>query len=455
MLTIALEKLDFFPANRVTDDTSILTLKNLVFEPLLRWQPGGRVAPALFSRWTHDDAGRRWRFFIRPEAQFHDGEPCRSQHIVDFIAGILNSTDMFGMKWSYARYLAQAKISVAPDNSVLVDNPEPLADILDIFSEFYICGENAAGEAVLGTGPYRVEEFQRGTSATLASGTGNRILVRCEPRAEGRYELLKSGAVDAALNLERMHGIIDFDPRWRWVRALNTLSVMYYLNCREGLFASAEARLAVNHAVDRTRLIETLFQGLGAPAAIIVSPFHLGMAEPIAPIAYDPDRARRLLDSAGGPAEVTLRTPLFMPERAPGISAFVAEALGRVGLSVTIETETDRPEYARQVGRKEIGDMAIFDSSPQSTYRVLNDKISSVTQGVWWQGYDDAETERHIAAANRAVTDDDRERAYAICLRRLNAAPPWLYLMHPTDILATRPDLSRLTIDHKGTLVIP
>ncbi|MFN4211266.1 MAG: hypothetical protein ACK4G5_11920, partial [Devosia sp.] len=197
------------------------------------------------------------------------------------------------------------------------------------------------------------------------------------------------------------------------------------------------------------------FQGLGAPAASIVSPFHLGMAEPIAPIAYDPALAQRLLDSAGGPADVTLRTPLFMPERAPRISAFVAEALGRVGLSVTIETETDRPEYARQVGRKEIGDMAIFDSSPQSTYRVLNDKISSVTQGVWWQGYDDAETERHIAAANRAVADDDRERAYAICLRRLNAAPPWLYLMHPTDILATRPDLSRLTIDHKGTLVIP
>ena len=59
MLTIALEKVDFLPATRVTDDTSVLTLKNLVFEPLLRWDAGGSTKPALFSHWgtppTADD----------------------------------------------------------------------------------------------------------------------------------------------------------------------------------------------------------------------------------------------------------------------------------------------------------------------------------------------------------------------------------------------------------------
>lgn len=454
MLIIALEKLDFFPANRVTDDTSILTLKNLVFEPLLRWQPGGQVAPALFSHWTHDDAGRRWRFFIRPHARFHDGEPCRAEHIIEYISGILNSTDMFGMKWSYARYLAHARISAGPDNSLLVENPEPLADILDIFSEFYICRENEAGQAVLGTGPYRVAAFERGASAMLVAGNGQAIHARCEANAEARYELLRAGSVDAALNLERMQGEVDFDPRWQWGRAVNTLSVMYYLNCSSGLFRSPEARLAVNHAVDKKLLIETIFQGLGVPATTVVSPFHLGMAQPIAPIAYDPDAARRLLDAAGGPAEIRLRTPLHMPDRALQISAFVAEALNAVGFSVSIEIETDRPEYARQVGRKAMGDMAIFDSSPQSTYRVLNDKISSATKAVWWQGYDDAETERLITAANRAVSGRGREAAYAACLRRLNAAPPWLYLMHPTEIFAARPDISGLAIDHKGVLIL-
>ena len=68
-LTIALEKIVFFPANRVTDDTSVLTLKNLVFEPLCRWEHGQSL-PGLFARWDHSADGRQWRFYLRDDATF-------------------------------------------------------------------------------------------------------------------------------------------------------------------------------------------------------------------------------------------------------------------------------------------------------------------------------------------------------------------------------------------------
>ena len=45
-LTVALERVEFLPLGRVTDDTSILTLRSLVFEPLCRWRDG-RVGPGL------------------------------------------------------------------------------------------------------------------------------------------------------------------------------------------------------------------------------------------------------------------------------------------------------------------------------------------------------------------------------------------------------------------------
>lgn len=457
-LRIGLEKIDFLPPTRVTDDTSVLTLKNLVFEPLLAWDKG-LVRPALFSSWSHSPDGCEWRFIIRDAAIFHDGKPCTASDILDFISGIVEAVDTFGMKWSYARYLAHAEIMADDDRTVVIRNPSPIADILDIFSEFYICRLNASGEPLLGTGRYQVIEWEASKRAVLERVHGQqgpeRIEAFAEKSADSRLALLSSGAVDAALNLERVEGRLDFSERLQWGQAVNTLSVMYYLNCQQGMFRSQKARLAVNHAVDTTAIARDIFHGLAVPSATIVSPYHLGARQAgLSPIPYDPQTARRLLDEAGESNRIKLRTPTFMPERAPEISQFVAAQLEAVGLTVEIETELDRPEYARQIGRKEMGDMAIFDSSPHSTYRILNDKISRETQAVWWQGFDDDETEQRISAANRAISDEARAIAYGHCLKRLHANPPWLYLIHPIDVFAANKSIAGLSIDHKGTLNI-
>jgi peptide/nickel transport system substrate-binding protein len=444
MLRIAAEKVAFLPATRVTDDTSVLTLKNLVFEPLCRWRDG-LCGPGLFDRWEHDDDGRHWLFHIRDGAAFHDGKPCVADDILQFIDAILGSVDSFGMKWAYARYLVDAKITAASQTTIAVVNPRPFADILDVFAEFYVCRET-----ILGTGPYRVTGYD-GVEAHLAK-SDERISLTAIARAADRYQALHDGTVDVALNLERMDSKPDFNDGLRWEQAVNTLSVMYYLNCSGGPFATREARIAANLAVDRRRLIDELFFGLGVPATTIVSPNHLGFrSAALPPIPYDPDGARRLLDRTT-PRDITIRTPEYMPERARQISEAVAEALRQIGLDVRLDVQSDRPEYAREVGRKQIGDMAIFDSSPQSTYRVLNDKISSRVKGVWWQGYDDAEVETLIEAANGAVSDDQRERNYGRCLARLHANPPWLYLFHPIDVCASAPHVRGVSLDHKGVL---
>ena len=207
--------------------------------------------------------------------------------------------------------------------------------------------------------------------------------------------------------------------------------------------------------MDKEALVRDVFGGQAAVSSSIVGPAHLGMAAgDIAPIPYDPDQARALLDASQVSRDLLLRTPTHMPEHAPEISRFVAEALERVGFHVRIETEHDRPEYARQVGRKEIGDLSIFDSSPHSSFRVLDDKISSASQAVWWQGYQDAKVQELIAAANGTVAPRAREAAYAACLRRLNENPPWLYLVHPIALAAARLVAPAISLDAKGTLAI-
>ncbi len=458
-VTIALPKLAFPPPGRVTDDTSVLTLRSLVQEPLCRWVDGA-VLPGLFASWSHDDGGRVWRFRLHPGARFHDGAACDAAAVIATIEEHLCGLDTFGMPWPYARYLAGATFAAETADTLRVETPAPFADLPEIFAEFFVARATPAGEALLGTGPYRVEGYDPGRSADLVATDPAtqpaRLRLVAMPDAEARHAALLSAEADVAANLERMARPPLGRDGLDWTRAGNTLSVMYYLDCRQGLFAHAAARMAANLAVDRRAMLDQLFHGLGVPATTIVSPWHLGHAQAaLPPLPHDPDAAKRLLDQAGGGAdELLLRTPLHMPEGAPAISAMIADALGRIGLRVRIETEPDRPDYARQVGRGRIGDLAIFDSSPSSTFRVMDDKISAATRGQWWQGHDDPPLEPLFATARRTMDDAARATAYAACLRRLRDNPPWLYLFHPVELVAARPGVARVALDHRGVLSI-
>lgn len=456
MLTVALEHVDFLPIGRVTDDTSLLTLRSLAFEPLCRWQDGA-VRPGLLAGWQHEDDGRTWTFALRPGATFHDGRICTAEDVVEAIRAHLSAIDGFGMQVPYARYLAGARITPEGPGMLSVSTPRPLADLPEILAEFFVVRPGTGGAPTVGTGPYRVLDHAPASHAVLEAVDPGRNPARIRlvaiPDAETRHRLVAEGAADAATNLERMRDPRARDVSLTWVEAPNTLSVMYCLECRKGAFAHPAARRAVNLAVDARAIVDELFHGMGIPAATIVSPFHLGFREAgLDPIPHDPAAARRMFEEARVTGEVLIRTPLRMPHRAPEVSAMVAQQLGQAGIPARVQAEPDRPDYARQVGRGQIGDMAIFDSSPHSTFRVLNDKISSAVRGQWWQGHDDPELEPLIATANTTMDHAARAEAYGRCLRRLQQNPPWLYLFHPIEAFAARPGTPPLTLDHRGVL---
>jgi peptide/nickel transport system substrate-binding protein len=452
-LTLALERVEFPPLGRVTDDTSILTLRGLVQEPLCRWRDGW-IEPGLLAAWTHDATARDWRFAIRPGAAFHDGVPVTPRHVLDTIRQHCEGLDMFGMPWPYARYLDGAVIEQAGADAIRIATRRPFPDLPEVLAEFFCVRATPQGEALLGTGAYRVIHYDAKREARLESVDPARaprqLRLVAEQDADTRHAMLRDGAADAATNLERMRGRIGA-PGLDWHKAANTLSVMYYLDCTRPPFDQPAARLGVNLAVDAQAILDELFQGLGVLASSIVSPFHLGHAEAaLSPIPHDPARARALLKDVR--EEILIRTPTHMPERAGEVSRMVADQLAASGVAARIEVEQDRPLYARQVAAKRIGQMAIFDSSPHSTFRVLDDKISATTRGLWWQGHDDAQLQPLIEAANRTPDHAARAQAYARCLRRLHENPPWLYLFHPVEVFAARPGTPGLALDHRGAL---
>ncbi|KAM5516650.1 ABC-type dipeptide transport periplasmic component [Fusarium oxysporum f. sp. phaseoli] len=342
LLRVVLENVDFRLPTQVTDDNSVLALKSLVLEPLIQWQPSGEVLPGLFARWDVSDDQRTWFFHIRDGAVFHDGKTCDAPLIVEYIKGFLDSHDYFGMAWSYSRYFANTTFTAEDAKVVKIQHQEPFPDLLNVLNDFWPSRIDGNGKPILGTGPYRVVDFQR--QDDIGSAT-----------------------------LE----LVDPAQHPAWSRKI--------------------VATAARSGEERLKLLQS-----GQP--------------------------------------LRLRTPEWMPEHAIKITEFVKRSLEAIGFKVDVEFETNRPEYARSIGlRKNIGDLACFDSTPNTTFRVLDDKVSSESHGTWWLGYHDDGFQRLFAKARIAAKGDDRNKAYAEALKRVHENPPWLYIAHPDVIWATKP----------------
>ena len=440
-----------------TDQPDLQSILALVYEPLMAWRDG-RVEPGLVDSWEISDGGRTWLLNLRGDVRFHDGSLCTAEHVIQSLERMRGAGGAFGMGGVYSPYLEPLEWEPESRTQLRVRSAAPTGDLADIFAAVYVGKPVNAGEPPLGTGQFQIAEYVEDRSLKLKRAAAPRhdtpydeLTFLQVGEAQERYDALLDAEADLSTGLELLTPIPE-DSSLAWGRSTNTLSVTGFLNGFEEPFSQPEARLAINLAVDVNAIIEEVWQGLAEAASTVVSPFHYGSPDNILPHPYDPERARALFDACAMPDELTLRTPLIIPDRAPQVASLIQEHLGRLGVRVRIEEETDRPKYAHDTSRKRIGHMALFDSSPLSTYRVLPEKVSSRVAGTWWQGVRDSGADERIEAAHLSIEGGARQDAYNRCLTGLRENPHWLYLYHPVKLYAHRKGLPSIEVDHAGII---
>ena len=217
------------------------------------------------------------------------------------------------------------------------------------------------------------------------------------------------------------------------VATSTSLCVAFLCNCQSGPCRDRRVRQALNYGVDVDEIVATLLDGAGTSLSGPLTPLHLGYDADLAPYAYDPDRARALLNDAGyaGGLELTVDIPTSHPDEAPELTRVIAEQLSRIGVTLVIRAHQDRQAYAEMVRAKQIGDACCFDSSPQSTFRVLREKLDGRSKGPWWQGYTSPEVTALIDVAARTPDTNQRRQVYQQAVRVIHEDAPWLFLYSP------------------------
>ena len=441
----------------LSDAREGLNLLAAIYDPLVRYTGPEQFGPALAESWELSPDALIWTFRLRPAVRFHNGETLTAADVVASIERARSPElgGSYGTDGVFRSYVADATVAALDDRTVRITTEEPSAHLLDLLVYLPIAPRDALDrlpERPIGSGPFRVTEAspQAVTMEAFAESWHGTPLARRltwlrEPDHERRGARLLAGEGDLATKitpagLRELRG----SSAVRAVTAPNATCIIFLCNLHSGVCADRRVRQALNHALDVPRLIDELFDGAAAQLHGPFTALHRAYDPASQPYTHDPERARQLLAEAGYPDGIALTVdiPTTMPDEARALARHMIEHYPQAGIRVTIREHADRVAYAYMVRDKRIGDLCLFDSSPQSTYRVLREKLHSGVAGPWWQGYANAELDRLTDESRALVDEDTRTQLFRRAFTIARDDAPWVFLYAPHSAWAVGPRLA-------------
>lgn len=444
-----------------------------LYERLLELAPGGAPMdpaawrPALAERWARAD-DTTLVLTLRAGARWHDGVPLTADDVVFSYAAFADTT--IGAPGLPA--IGGLRVTAVDARTVRVVHPagapEPLYDLawgVRILPK-HVWGDrppaswpqDTALAHLVGSGPYRLVQWQRGEFLRLAADTARRprptidtLVWRFTPSPDAAATLLLAHEADV------METLVT-PPNVARVAADSTLEVQRYAAAvygflafnvargRHPVFGAATVRRALGLALDRPTLATAILgEGTAVPQGPVSQALWLHDAARAVP-TRDSAGAAALLDSAGWrvgadgvrqrggvPLRVTILVPATSASRRAMAEAVVAQ-WRPLGVAATIET-TDFPVFQQRLGagRFEAYLGTFLDEpSPRGLgVQWATSGIGQLNHGQW----SDAAFDSLLAHAATARAADTARARYRAALDRLEQEAPAIFLFTPVATL--------------------
>lgn len=341
----------------------------LVYDTLLWPDSTGELLPWLAEEHERASDGLSYTFTLRRGVRWHDGKPFTSGDVAftfDYFARQTIAPIVVGQPSNVTAVLAM------DDRTVRFELERPAVTFLEyvaatvpIVPEHIWSGVDDAPavaevDALIGTGPYRLEEFDSAAGSYLFTANdefflGRPFVGRIEIPAVGdQLTALLSGEVDAAgasqlgIGPEVLNPIRDDDSLGVVEELAGFMTSLYWNADRGGALADVRFRHACAMAIDRDQLVELLLGGNGTagnPGFLPPQhPFHTDVEQ----YDFDPAGANELLDAGGyerdgsgglrqTPEGQPLRFSLLIPNTTPQLADLLLPAFGAIGVEVVVE----------------------------------------------------------------------------------------------------------------------
>jgi peptide/nickel transport system substrate-binding protein len=274
------------PTGGAASSISEVTLYN-IYEPLTKVNSDGTVAPLLAESWEVSPDLKTYTFKLRKGVKFHNGEPFNAQAVKFSFdrAGGDKSTN------KDKRTFANLSTRVADEHTVVITTQEIDPDfpfLLGQGTAIIVEPKSADGNATrpVGTGPYRLENWVKGSSITLAKWDGYRnaqsvkirkATFRFIPDPAAQVAALLAGDVDV-FHRVTPRSVAQFknNPRFQVMVGGSRAKTILAINNRKKPLDDVRVRRAIAAAIDRKAVIEGAGDGYGVPIGSHYVPGALG-----------------------------------------------------------------------------------------------------------------------------------------------------------------------------------
>ncbi len=464
-------------SNPTTLDPALITdvqgggIAAKLFNGLVRFNENLDIIPDVARSWRLSKDQMTYTFHLRHNVRFSNGRRITAADFRYSFERVLTPKTKAPLTWVLDKnegandFLAGKSDSVSgirvvnDDTFVLkLEKPfGPFLSLLAMTTAYVVPREEVErlgqdfGTHPVGSGPYVIEEWKHGQHIILAARENyfegrpklNGLFYRVIPEDLTAVVEFETGHLDVLLIPVSEYRRYTSDPAWRdLVFGRPGLNCYYIgLNCTRPPFNDVRVRRAVNMAIDRQHILNTVFEKRGVLASGPVPP-GLWKDRALTPDAYgyDPEKAKTLIREAGAEGAV-IKIYISADPEVLDIIEVVQGYLAKAGLKAEI-TQLDWSAFKHAVNE---GEPDAFWLSwwadypdPENFLFPLFHSASVGSSGNRTRCVD-PELDRLIETAQNTMNERQRYHLYREAENRIIKNAPWIFMWHRADYFVVQP----------------
>lgn len=439
---------------------------NQIFGQLFRVSADGKTTePALAESSTPSPDGRTWTVRLRDGLQFSDGSPLTANDVKFSLDRARNSKSAFVFLLS-----SITTVDAKDPRTVVISTAEPSATLLAGLGSWLgsIVPANFRGRSEeeffnnpIGSGPFRLDQWQRGQSIRVVRNDKywepsrpyvDSVKWTVVPDPNTRVSQVQGGLADIAADIppSQVGALTTATTEARTFPADNSSFLIF--NQSFAPFADVHVRRAIAHAVDRTALTGGTLFGSGQPACSMLPPTMPFASQPDC-LGFDLEAAKREMAASATPGGFDVTLTIDNLPTSSTAAQIIQAQLAPLGIRVTITTVDSGQIYTTfDQGAYQMGLAAwvsdISDPDEQLTF-MLDPNGGSNS---YYTGFNNAEINKLLAEARATLDPKVRTAAYDRIQQIAAEQVPQLPLWHQQAPYLWSKRVRQFSVNPMGTI---